>query len=102
MLFYKSHVAYIRNCSCYYSCMVLFQYGNNALHEAAWNGHADVTKLLLKSSCFVDSINKNGCTPLHLAAQNGQAKVVQVLLKFKADASILNQVHIYSYSIYNI
>ena len=70
----------------------MLQYGNNALHEAAWNGHADVTKLLLKSSCFVDSINKNGCTPLHLAAQNGQAKVIQVLLKFKADASILNQV----------
>ena len=68
------------------------QFGNTALHEAAWNGNSDIVKILLNSYCFVDSINYSGFTPLHLASQNGHAKVAKTLLKWKADPSLLNQV----------
>lgn len=70
----------------------LVQFGNTALHEAAWNGNNDIVKILLNSYCFVDSINYSGFTPLHLASQNGHAKVAKTLLKWKADPSLLNQV----------
>ena len=68
------------------------QFGNSALHEAAWNGHNDIVKALLMAFCFVDSINNNGFTPMHLASQNGHGKVVKTLLKWKADPSLRNQV----------
>ena len=75
------------------SCHLLSpQFGNTALHEAAWNGNNDIVKILLSSYCFVDSINYTGFTPLHLAGQNGHAKVAKTLLKWKADPSLLNQV----------
>ena len=68
------------------------QFGNTALHEAAWNGNKDIVKSLLGGFCFVDSINHTGFTSLHLASQNGHAKVVRTLLKWRADPSLLNQV----------
>lgn len=68
------------------------QFGNTALHEAAWNGNKDIVKALLGGFCFVDSINHTGFTSLHLASQNGHAKVVRTLLKWRADPSLLNQV----------
>ena len=74
-----------------FGCLRL-QFGNTALHEAAWNGNSDIVKLLLKSFCFVDSINSTGFTPLHLASQNGHAKVVKTLLKWQADPALLNEV----------
>lgn len=67
------------------------QYGNTALHEAAWNGNNDIVKILLGSFCFVDSINHTGFTPLHLASQNGHPKVVKTLLKWRADPTLRNQ-----------
>lgn len=73
----------------YTFCM---QFGNTALHEAAWNGNNDVVKMLLNAFCFVDSINNTGFTPLLLASQNGHAKVVKTLLKWKADPLLVNQV----------
>lgn len=72
--------------------LLCFQYGNTALHEAAWNGNKDIVKALLGAFCFVDSINNTGFTPLHLASQNGHAKVAKLLLKWRADPSLLNQV----------
>ena len=71
---------------------VFAQFGNTALHEAAWNGHSDVVKVLLNAFCFVDGINNSSFTPLHLASQSGHAKTVKTLLKWRADPSLLNQV----------
>ena len=71
---------------------ISFQFGNTALHEVAWTGNVDITKLLLKSHCFVDSVNGTGFTPLHLASQNGHAKIAKTLLKWKANPSVTNQV----------
>lgn len=68
------------------------QFGNTALHEAAWNGHSDIVKILLNAFCFVDSINNSGFTPLQLASQSGHGKTVKTLLKWRADPSLLNQV----------
>ena len=68
------------------------QFGNTALHEAAWNGNNDIVKILLGAYCFVDSLNHTGFTPLHLASQNGHAKVAKTLLKWRADPTLLNQV----------
>lgn len=73
---------------------MLLQYGNTALHEAAWNGNKDIVKSLLGAFCFVDSINHTGFTALHLSSQNGHAKVVKTLLKWRADPSLLNQVRL--------
>ncbi len=71
---------------------LFLQFGNTALHEAAWNGNSDIVKILLNAFCFVDSINNSGFTPLHLASQNGHVKVVKTLLKWKADPTLCNQV----------
>lgn len=71
---------------------ISIQFGNTALHEAAWNGNNDIVKILLNAFCFVDSINNSGFTPLHLASQNGHVKVVKTLLKWKADPTLCNQV----------
>ncbi|XP_019851364.1 PREDICTED: ankycorbin-like [Amphimedon queenslandica] len=67
------------------------EFGNTALHEASWTGNNDIVKVLLKASCFVDSVNGAGFTPLHLASQNGHAKVAKTLLKWKANPAIKNQ-----------
>ena len=78
-------------------CCTLFisvQFGNTALHEAAWNGNNDIVKILLSGYCFVDSINHTGFTPLHLASQNGHVKVAKTLLKWKADPTLVNQVRV--------
>lgn len=74
------------------SLFLSLQFGNTALHEAAWAGNNDIIKLVLKAYCFVDSVNGTGFTPLHLASQNGHAKVAKTLLKWKADPSLKNQV----------
>ena len=68
------------------------QFGNTALHEAAWTGNCDIVKVLLKAYCFVDSVNGVGFTPLHLASQNGHAKVAKTLLRWNADPTQKNQV----------
>ena len=94
-LFTKDQVRYASACDRARSetMPLLLQFGNTALHEAAWNGYNDIVKTLLgKSFCFVDSLNSSGFTPLHLASQNGHAKVVKTLLKWKADPSLHNQV----------
>ena len=80
--------------------LVRLQFGNTALHEAAWNGNNDIVKILLNAFCFVDSINHSGFTPLHLASQNGHVKVVKTLLKWKADPTLCNQVTRYLSRVY--
>ena len=77
---------------CIFFALFFLQFGNTALHEAAWAGNNDITKLLLKAHCFVDSVNGTGFTPLHLASQNGHAKIAKTLLKGKANPSVTNQV----------
>ena len=56
--------------------------GKTPLCVAAWNGHLNVVKLLLKN--IRTDVNKSdmvGRTPLHLASHRGHGEIVETLLK---------------------
>ena len=56
--------------------------GKTPLCVAAWNGHLNVVKLLLKN--IRTDVNKSdmvGRTPLHLASHRGHGEIVEALLK---------------------
>ena len=59
-------------------------YGNTALHFAAYNGHLEVAKLLLAKGGSLDLLNNEGKTPLHYAAKYGKSQVAELLLNNKA------------------
>ncbi|MBR2145314.1 MAG: ankyrin repeat domain-containing protein, partial [Akkermansia sp.] len=55
--------------------------GGTPLYQAAWDGHAEVVKLLLAAPGIdVNKANKYGSTPLYWAARFGHAEVVKLLL----------------------
>ncbi|KAL8781847.1 MAG: hypothetical protein Q9213_005822 [Squamulea squamosa] len=58
--------------------------GETALHQAAWRGHAHVTKVLLDRDnplgTLLNTKDRLGQTPLHHAASTGSKAVVQQLL----------------------
>ena len=57
------------------------RYGRTPLSYAAWNGHVDIVKLLLKAGARVDSTDEIGGVPLSYAICNGHEAVVKLLLK---------------------
>ncbi len=65
--------------------------GWTPLHYAASGGHADIAKLLLEQSAYIDAESPNGTTPLMMAAMYGTPEVVKLLLNEGADASLKNQ-----------
>jgi uncharacterized protein len=65
--------------------------GWTPLHYAASGGHADIAKLLLEQSAYIDAESPNGTTPLMMAAMYGTPEVVKLLLDEGADASLKNQ-----------
>lgn len=54
--------------------------GWNALHYAAYNGHAELIPLLLAAGAPIDQPAPNGETPLMLAARNGHLAAVRTLV----------------------
>lgn len=63
--------------------MVNVHSGNTLLHECAWFGHLEVTKLILQTKAFegkMDVLNKGGKTALHLAAFRAPQPVVKLLI----------------------
>eukprot|EP00184_Porphyridium_aerugineum_P006495 CAMPEP_0184696154 /NCGR_PEP_ID=MMETSP0313-20130426/3543_1 /TAXON_ID=2792 /ORGANISM="Porphyridium aerugineum, Strain SAG 1380-2" /LENGTH=212 /DNA_ID=CAMNT_0027154727 /DNA_START=6 /DNA_END=644 /DNA_ORIENTATION=+ len=60
------------------------KYGNTALSGAVFNGHAEVTKMLIMHGACVNEKSIHGYTALHWAAFHGFDKVVQVLLQHGA------------------
>ncbi|KAM3484182.1 hypothetical protein MY8738_002450 [Beauveria namnaoensis] len=55
--------------------------GKTALHEAAYQGHADVVEFLLaRPDVEVNTFDSYGRTPLHEAAQQGREKILKSLL----------------------
>ena len=55
--------------------------GRTPLYRAAWNGYAEVVKLLLAAPGIdVNKANRSGWTPLYQAAWDGHAEVVKLLL----------------------
>jgi ankyrin repeat protein len=65
--------------------------GWTPLHYAASGGHADIAKLLLDQSAYIDAESPNGTTPLMMAAMYGTPEVVKLLLDEGADTTVKNQ-----------
>ena len=65
-------------------------YRSTALHQAAWNGHLDVCRLLLDWGAKVDPLDEWKETPLHLAAWAGHLSVVKLLVERGADVRLKN------------
>jgi len=60
--------------------------GMTALHWAAVNGDADLTRVLLRARADVKAVTRNGAyTPLHLASRGGHAAIVSALLEGGSD-----------------
>eukprot|EP00434_Breviolum_minutum_P007685 symbB.v1.2.006779.t1/scaffold396.1/size242164/6 len=57
------------------------------LHVAAYFGHEDAVKALVKRGAKLEAKTKFGLTPLSQAARNGQVRICELLLDFKADAN---------------
>jgi ankyrin repeat protein len=58
--------------------------GLNCLHVAAWNGDADIVKMLL-DSVHIEVQTNNGATALAYATEKGHKQVMQVLMDRGAD-----------------
>lgn len=65
--------------------------GWTPLHYASSGGHADMIRLLLEHSAYIDAESPNGSTPLMMAAMYGNDAAVELLLEEGAAPSLKNQ-----------
>ena len=61
-----------------------------ALHAAAWSGHAATVRLLLLSGALIDSVDHSRHTPLSRACEAGHAGVVMALIENSARLDLLD------------
>src|SRR2546421_11145953 len=66
----------------------LDSFGMSALHRAARDGNAEMTKDLIARRADINKRSPNGWTPLHLAARHGNSDVIRLLLAGGADPKI--------------
>eukprot|EP01046_Picozoa_sp_COSAG06_P015952 COSAG06_NODE_1039_length_10995_cov_47.088106_11_plen_791_part_00 len=65
-----------------------FQGGvGTVLHLAAYWGHVDAVRRLVKQGAPLDLTDDGGCTPLHLSAEKGLTEVVRCLLDARANVN---------------
>lgn len=64
--------------------------GRTALHMAAREGHAIITRILLQNGADHEIRDSNGCTALSLAAQEHRWSTIRVLLKGGANINSQN------------
>jgi hypothetical protein len=55
--------------------------GWTPLHWAAYNGHIEISRLLLQNGAEVNARSSNGYTPLHWAARNGHVDILHLLVE---------------------
>lgn len=65
--------------------------GWTPLIYAAFGGHQEVVRFLLKLDVDIDAQASNGMTALMAASRNGHLEVVRILLDHDADQSLANQ-----------
>jgi ankyrin repeat protein len=63
--------------------------GFTALHDAAWQGDANVVLLLLRFGADLEAQNSDDDTPLHLAVYHGKLEAARVILKLARGAIVL-------------
>ncbi|MGI9338179.1 MAG: ankyrin repeat domain-containing protein [Gammaproteobacteria bacterium] len=61
------------------------KYGQTPLHYAAWKGHTEAARILVKAMADIDAKSNKGGTPLDYAAGHGQTEIALVLIKAGAD-----------------
>jgi hypothetical protein len=54
-------------------------YGDTPLHDAVWQGRADVVRVLLAAGASPTSLNYRGLTPAHYAGGLGLAKMARAM-----------------------
>ena len=59
------------------------EYGQTALHKAAYENRIDIVYGLLVGDCEINCTDRNGWTPLHCAANKGNLDVCLMLLNNK-------------------
>lgn len=62
-------------------------YTGTPLHLAAYIGHCNTTKMLLRYGASIDSFDKDMDTPLHIACDKGEISAASLLLESGANAS---------------
>ena len=65
--------------------------GWTALHYAASVGSADIVKILLDHSAYIDAESPNKTTPLMMAARSDHADVCRLLIDEGADPTLVNE-----------
>lgn len=61
--------------------------GNNALHDAAWNGRTEAIKVLVAAGADVSAKDNHKWTALHYAADHGHTDCINALWALGADVS---------------
>ncbi|KAF4518750.1 hypothetical protein B566_EDAN006154 [Ephemera danica] len=62
--------------------------GRTCLHHAAYNGHHEMSELLLTNGVMVNALDKQDRRALHWAAYMGHCDVVRLLLHFGAEVGV--------------
>ena len=56
--------------------------GRTPIYHAAWNGHTDIAKILVRLTDNPNVPDKDGYTPIHWAARNGHTEIVKILAPY--------------------
>jgi len=65
-------------------CNVSVGPGLTPLYNAAFNGHADLMRLLAEENAAINMMTEDGFSPLYISCQQGHASCVHVLLELGA------------------
>ena len=66
--------------------------GNSLLHLICMNNNIRLARLVSRTKCNPNMLNKNGDTPLHIVCRNGNVDIAAILLSMEqCDVNVLNK-----------